>query len=325
MDRLAALPGVESVALVNTLPLDEGAGLASFEVEGSPAGTTPTPLRFTFASAGYFETIGIELLSGSDFGRDPNPPSEAQAIVSRAAAELLWPGENPLGKRVRPAGAPFPFLVVSGVVEDIMLTGFRQERPDPMIYAPRVGVTASAWEVGTPAYVVKTGRAETIAPEIREIAREISPTAPVYREFTMRALVARSMASLSFTMLTLGVAATLALLLGAIGIYGTLSYVVSQRTREIGIRMALGSQRDQVRRMVVAQGGMVALAGVAVGLASAFLLARVLESLLFGMSAIDPVTFAAAAALMIGVALLASYVPARRASDLDPVEALAAE
>jgi predicted permease len=325
MDRLAALPGVESVALVNTLPLDEGAGMAPFEVEGSPAGATPTPLRFTFASAGYFETMGIDLLAGSDFGRDPNPPTEAQAIVSRAAAELLWPGENPLGKRVRPAGAPFPFLVVGGVVEDIMLSDFRQERPDPMIYAPMVGVTARDWAVGTPAYVVRTARAESIAPEVRALMREISPTAPVYREFTMRALAARSMASLSFTMLTLGVAATLALLLGAIGIYGTLSYVVSQRTREIGIRMALGARAEQVRRMVVAQGGRVAGVGVAVGLVGALLLARVLESLLFGVAAIDPLTFVATAMVMIGVALLASYVPARRASGVDPVEALAGE
>jgi predicted lysophospholipase L1 biosynthesis ABC-type transport system permease subunit len=206
-----------------------------------------------------------------------------------------------------------------------MLTNFRQERPDPMVYVPMVGVTARSWSVGTPAYVVKTARAETIAPEIREILREISPTAPMYREFTMRALAARSMANLSFTMLTLGVAATLALLLGAIGIYGMLSYVVSQRTREIGIRMALGAEAQQVRRMVVAQGGTVAGVGVVIGLVGAFLLARVLDSLLFGVEAIDPVTFLATAAVMIGVALLASYIPARRASGVDPVEALAGE
>jgi ABC-type antimicrobial peptide transport system permease subunit len=188
-----------------------------------------------------------------------------------------------------------------------------------------VGVTARSWAVGTPAYVVKTARAETIAPEIREIVKEISPTAPMYREFTMRALAARSMASLSFTMLTLGVAATLALLLGAIGIYGTLSYVVSQRTREIGIRMALGAQAEQVRRMVVAQGAMVAGAGALIGLLGALLLARVLESLLFGVTALDPVTFVATAAVLLGTALLASYLPARRASRVEPVEALAGE
>jgi hypothetical protein len=283
------------------------------------------PLRFTFASGDYFRTMGIELLAGSDFGRDPNPPSEARAIVSLAAAEQLWPGENPLGKRLRPAGAPFPFLVVAGVVEDVRLSDFRQERPDPMIYAPMVGVTAGDWSVGTPAYVVKTARAETIAPEIRALVREIAPAAPMYRVFTMRELAARSMAGLSFTMLTLGVAATLALLLGAIGIYGTLSYVVSQRTREIGIRMALGAQAAQVRRMVVAQGAMVAGIGVAVGMAGALLLVRVLDSLLFGVEAIDPVTFVATAGLMLGVALLASYLPARRASFVDPIRSLQAD
>jgi ABC-type antimicrobial peptide transport system permease subunit len=188
-----------------------------------------------------------------------------------------------------------------------------------------VGVTARSWSVGTPAYVVKSARAETIAPEIREILREMAPNAPMYRIFTMRALAARSMANLSFTMLTLSVAATLALILGAIGLYGTLSYVVSQRTREIGIRMALGAQVEQVRRMVVAQGAIIAGVGVALGLVGAFLMVRVLETLLFGVSAIDPLTFVATASLMIVVALLASYIPARRASVVDPVEALAGE
>jgi ABC-type antimicrobial peptide transport system permease subunit len=230
-----------------------------------------------------------------------------------------------LGKRLRPAGAPFPFLVVGGVVEDIILTNFRQAAPDPMVYAPMVGVTARSWSVGTPAYVVKSARAETIAPEIREILREMAPNAPMYRIFTMRALAARSMANLSFTMLTLSVAATLALILGAIGLYGTLSYVVSQRTREIGIRMALGAQVEQVRRMVVTQGATIAGMGIAVGLVGALLMVRVLETLLFGVAAIDPLTLVVTAGVMIGVALLASYLPARRASVVDPVEALARE
>ena len=155
--------------------------------------------------------------------------------------------------------------------------------------------------------------------------QEISPGAPIYRVFTMEALASRAMARLTFTMLTLFIAATLALVLGAVGMYGTISYVVSRRTREIGIRMALGAQAADVRRMVVRQGGRVALVGVAIGLVAALLSARWLESLLFEVRARDPLVFATVSVVMVAVALLASYLPARRASAVNPVEAIRVE
>jgi len=188
-----------------------------------------------------------------------------------------------------------------------------------------VGRTATEWGVGTPAYVVKSARAEIIAPEIREVIREIAPDAPMYRVFTMARLAARSSARLSFTMLTLAVAAGLALILGAVGLYGVLSYVVSRRTREIGIRMALGAQTHQLRRMVVAQGSRVTLIGVAIGIIAALAATRVLNTLLFGVGAMDVTTFTLMSALMLGVAVLASYIPARRASAVDPMQSLRAE
>ena len=147
----------------------------------------------------------------------------------------------------------------------------------------------------------------------------------MYRVFTMEALASRSMARLTFTMLTLFIAATLALILGAVGIYGTISYVVARRTREIGIRMALGARAADVRRMVVAQGGRVALIGVVIGLVAAVYAARWLESLLFEVTARDPMVFGVVSLVMIGVALFASYLPARRASAVDPVEAIRVE
>jgi hypothetical protein len=249
------------------------------------------------------------------------------AIVSRAAAELLWPGQDPIGQVIRPAGAPdaFPWVTVAGVVEDVILADFREQKAEPLIYLPLVGPTASAWGVGTPAYVVSSPRAERLAPEIRALIQEIAPGAPMYRVFTMEQLADRSMAQLSFTMLNLFIAAALALVLGAVGIYGTISYVVSRRTREIGIRMALGARAADVRRMVVAQGGRVALVGVAIGLVAAVFSARSLESLLFEVQARDPIVFAAVAVAMLGVALFASYLPARRASAVDPVEAIRME
>lgn len=327
MDSLAAITGVESVGLVLTLPLDEGAGTARVATEAydGPPETAPR-VRVTFAGGDYFQTMGIRLLSGRYFERRVDPSMETFAIVSRTAAERLWPGENPLGKVIRPAGAAaFPWITVGGMVEDVILADYREQTPEPLIYLPMVGPMAQAWSVTTPAYVVRTPRAERMAPEIRALIQRLTPGAPMYRIFTMAGLAARSMAQLSFTMLTLFVAAGLALVLGAIGLYGTLSYVVTRRTREIGIRMALGAAGTDVRRMVVRQGSIVALFGVVVGLVGAFFLTRNLESLLFEIEAVDPAVMVVVAGLMIAVALLASYVPARRASSVDPMVSLRAE
>ncbi|HZF30798.1 MAG TPA: ABC transporter permease [Gammaproteobacteria bacterium] len=327
MDRLAALPGVQSVGLVDTLPLDEGARLRTFATENTGAGATEPLLRMTFASGDYFQTMGIRLLGGNYFPRNAEPSPNVGAIVSKSAAETLWPGEDPLGKRLRPAGtrAPVDWLTVTGVVEDVMLNDFRQETPDPLIYLPLVGQTAASWVVGTPAYVVKSPRAESIAPEIRGLIREFAPSAPMYRVFTMDGLAARTMADLSFTMLTLAIAAALAMILGAVGIYGTLSYMVSQRVREIGIRMALGAGASQVRRMIVTQGGRIVLIGVAAGVLAALLVTRLLDSLLFRVPASDALTFVGMSVFVVAIALLASYLPARRASSVDPLISLRTE
>jgi predicted permease len=327
MDRLAAMPGVESVGLANTLPLDEGAGLAQFATEQTAGDEAGQPmLRFTMVGGDYFQTMGIELLNGRDFERRATPIADPGIIVSQATADLLWPGGNAVGKRMGRAGDPRGMMTVIGVVEDIYLEDFRQESKDPMVYIPMVGRAAQGdWGVGTPAYVMRTERADIIAADVREVIREFAPDAPMYRIFTMDRLASRTMADLSFTMLTLAIAAGLALLLGAVGLYGVLSYIVAQRTREIGIRMALGAQASELRRMVVAQGGKVALIGVAIGIAGAVLATRVLNTLLFGVRAMDVVTFTAMSALMLAVALIASYIPARRASAVDPMQSLRTE
>jgi predicted permease len=335
LDRLAALPGVQSVGLVDTLPLDEGAASGRIVTRRSEAKGDVDPLvRITFTGGDYFQTMGIKLLKGSYFARNANPTSDVGVIVSAAAANSLWPGEEPIGQVLRRAGSNTPWMTVQGVVEDVMLANFR-ETPDPLIYLPLVGLacvevpacyqTSRSWIVGTPAYVVRTARAEMIAPEIRAVIRESYPEAPMYRVFTMANLAARSMAALSFTMLTLAIAAGIALILGAVGLYGVLSYVVSQQRREIGIRMALGAQAAAVRRLVVAQGVGVAMVGLVIGLIAAFALTRVLDSLLFGVEAIHLATFVAMSGVLAGVAVLASYGPARRASGADPIAALRAE
>jgi ABC-type lipoprotein release transport system permease subunit len=198
---------------------------------------------------------------------------------------------------------------------------WREDGQDVM-YFPLTGPTPGIWGMGSPAYVVKSTRAESMKNEVRALIKEFAPEAPVYREFTWEFLAKRSMLQLSFTMLTLGVVSALALILGAVGLYGVLSYVVAQRTREIGVRMALGATAQAVRRQVVSQGTRVVVAGVLVGIIAAILSTKYLATLLFGVKAVDPIVFAAMSVMMIGVGILSSYMPARRASNVDPIVAL---
>ena len=325
MERVAGLPGVESVGLTNWLPLDEGAATNRFTTERTVvSGETPPPLRFTFVGGDFFETMGIALVRGRLFEPSDHTNGLGNAIVSPAAARLLWPSEDPLGKRLAMTADTTKWQTVVGVVEDILVEDFRQEAADPMVYLPMVGPHRQ-WVVGSPAYVVKSPRAELLAPEIRNLMREVVPESPMYRIFTMEGLAARSMAQLSFTMLMLAIASGLALILGAVGLYGVLSYVVSLRAREMAVRMALGAEAARVRRMVVLQGARVTLAGVAVGLLAALALTRALDSLLFGVGTLDAPTFVAMSGVMLAVAFLASYIPARRASSVDLMQLLRSE
>ena len=208
------------------------------------------------------------------------------------------------------------------MVEDVRQNGFR-DSTGPNVYFPLVAQNPAQWTLSSPGYVIKTSRAASIEPEVRALVREVAPEAPLYRVHTIEELVADSMAELSFTMIALALAAGLALLLGMVGLYGILSSMVTERTRELGIRIALGADPGRVRRMVVLQGLRVVAVGVAVGLIAALLGARALESLLYGVGAFDPVTLAATSLLMLLVGAAASWIPAYRASSVDPLETLA--
>jgi predicted lysophospholipase L1 biosynthesis ABC-type transport system permease subunit len=267
--------------------------------------------------------MGISVLAGRAFTTADHVSNLGNIVVSRTAANLLWPGQDPIGRRLRREDLE-TWETVVGVVEDVLQYGFRSA-PEPLVYFPLVGQTPTSWALSSPAYVMKTRRAESIAPEVRALVQEVAPGAPMYRAFTMADLVADSMVQLSFTMLTLGITSMLALILGAVGLYGVLSYVVGQRTREIGVRMALGAEARRVRGMVVAQGVRVVLIGVAIGVLAALVTTRALGSLLFGVQAVDLATFLGMSATMVVIGLLASYVPARRASNVDPMESLRVE
>jgi predicted permease len=319
MDRLKALPGVESVGYVNTLPLDEGAGNANITTPRIVASGAEAPLvRVTAAGGAYFQTMGIELLRGRYFERVEEERGLPFVIVSKSAAEMLFPGEDPIDKQVRPATATGDnWFSIIGVVEDVLIDDLRREKPEPTVYLPAVS--------GSPAYVMRSTRAEQLESEVRAIIREVLPESPMYRIFTMKRLAANAMAGLSFTMLMVSIAAALALVLGAVGLYGVLSYRVTRRAQEIGVRMALGAQAENVRWMFVRQGVQVALLGVIVGALAAAGLTTYIQTLLFNVGRLDVPAFVGMAAVMLAVALLASYIPARRASRVDPVIALRAE
>jgi predicted permease len=326
MERLRALPGVTAVGVVNALPLDEGTGTWRLRTDGmtQDAGTS---LKLNIAGGDYFRAMGIDLLQGRTFTEAEAVSPNTSAIVSRSTAARLWPGANPLGQRLHYGDADDEqkgWLTVVGVVDDVRHADWRRAGEETL-YVPLTGPDPDLWEAGSPAYVVKSPRAERLQGEVRALVRQLAPEAPVYREQTMADVARRSMIQLSFTMLTLGVVSTLALLLGAVGLYGVLSYVVAERRREIGVRMAVGAQARAVRRMIVAQGVRVVLVGVGIGVAVALASTRLLGALLYDVRAADPLAFAAMSLLMLGIGALASWVPARRASGVNPIESLRSE
>jgi hypothetical protein len=267
--------------------------------------------------------MGIPLLQGRLFTNDDQLSMQGLALLSKSAASLLWPGQDPIGKRFK-RSEDKTWSTVVGVVGDVMQDSYR-DTPQALAYFPLTGPTPESWGISSPAYVLKTARAETIAPDVRALAAEVAPEAPMYRVYTLAGLARASMVQLSFTMLTLGIASALALVLGAVGLYGVLSYVVAERTREIGLRMALGAQ---------AKAG--AAHGRAPGRARGRRRARARDDRRAGRDAFagepavrrrghgpDDVHRMSAAMFLVG--LTASYVPARRASSVDPTVSLRGE
>jgi predicted permease len=324
MERLRHLPGVRSVGIVNNVPLNESLSNERF-IPAERAGDTDGGVRLgvTTVAGDYFSTMGIRVLEGRVFTPEEQLENPGHVIVNRAAANLLWPGQSPIGRRLKWEEVD-AWETVIGVVGDVMQDNFRDPAP-PAVYYPLVGQPPAEWQITSPAYVVKTPRADAISPEVLALVREVAPGAPMYRIFTMEGLAADARLPLTFTMLTLGVISLLALILGTVGQYAVLSYIVTERTREIGVRMALGAQARRVQQMVVGQGARVLLVGVVLGLAAAAASTRALRSLLFGVGALDAATFVGVAGAMVVVGLLAAYLPARRASRVDPIESIRAE
>jgi len=336
-DAVAGLPGVVSVGAGENIPMGGGLDRSGTWFEDFPvtADEVPDVIETNRVTAGYLETLGTELLDGRYLNAFDARDRTGAVVVTRALAQQYWPGQSALGKRLTQAadvgraggGDDLPWQTIVGVVEDIRTMGMDRD-PLPVLFFPLLqGVADDAQR--TPrsmALVVRTqGEPTALLPAIREAVWAQDPNLPMADIRTMASVVRESMARTSFTMVLLGIAALVALLLGTVGIYGVISYVVTQQTREMGIRLALGAEESRVAGMVLRQGGILAAVGIAMGLAGALGLTRLMEALLFGVSTTDPLTFALVPVLLAAVALLASWIPARRAARTDPVNALRAE
>ena len=329
--RVAAIPGATSVAINTKIPMT-GQGwsdLIFLEDRTYAEGQLPPVRRFKFVSPGLFSTMGIPLIAGRDITWDDTYKKLPVAMISENLARELWQDPKAaLGKRIR-ASSKDDWREIIGIVGNVFDDGVNQ-KPTTSVYWPLVLQHFESDDISVRrdvAFVVRTQRAgsENFLKDVREAVWAADPNLPLAEVHTVQYFYRKSLARTSFTLIMIGVAGSMALLLGVIGLYGVIAYSVSQRTREIGIRMALGAQQQVLTGMFVRHGLALTGIGVACGLVAALILMRFMSSLLFGVNPIDPVTYGSVSAGLVATALLASYLPSRRAAAVDPVEALRAE
>jgi len=324
MQRLGALPGVRSVGAVNALPLTNQNNYP-VEPDGRPDANI-VGMEIRVVTPSYFDTMGISLVRGRGFSDGDAPGTQPVILVNETVARRWWPDGSAIGRGVLVAHLHGKDLsdgyekarTIVGIVADTKTVDLRA-RPRPTVYLP-AGQTV--WYAEGMAWVVRAERPAGIAEQVRRAVMEIEPRQRVERIRTMEDVVAATTTASRFDAWLYGIFAALALLLTTIGVYGLLAFAVARRTNEIGTRMALGATRSDVLRMVLRQGLGLVAAGLVVGMAGALLLTRSLATLLFGVRATDPVSFAAVAVLLVTVGTLASYLPARRATKVDPMVAL---
>jgi putative ABC transport system permease protein len=323
LPNLKALPGVQTVGACSVIPMSGTNSSGSFQIEGRqiPQGQSSPHGDRWMAAGDYFETMKIPLVRGRYFNAQDNANSLGVTIIDETMAKKYWPNEDPLGKRIsfdRDEQNNPRWREIVGIVGHAKHRNLEGESRVQyyLPYAQRATSTSMFLVLRT------SGDPTSLAATVRNAVRNLDKDLPVFRVTTMEQLVADSMAQRRFTLWLLGIFAVTALLLAAVGLYGVLAYSVAQRSHEIGIRMALGAQSRDVQKMVVGQGMKLVLIGTGIGLVGAFALMRWLASLLFGVGAADPVTYIVIAALLAGVALLACWIPARRATKVDPMIAL---
>jgi putative ABC transport system permease protein len=321
VERIREIPGVKSASLVRGLPFsgnggDTGVILPDREIP--PKGKEPV-VRFDTAMPNYFETMGIPFIKGRLFNEQDQLNTPRVFIINQTMARRFWPDQDPIGKQIK-TGADNPAGTVIGVVGDAKHSWLGEEA-QPQMYeaysqAPGIFATVVARTTVEPM---------SLAEPVRQAVWKVDGDQPMWKVRTLVSLIDNSMADKRFLMVLMGVFAALAMALTVIGLYGVMSYAVSQRTQEIGVRMALGAGARDIHRMLLRQGMTLVLIGVAVGLAASWTLTRLMANLLFGVSATDPLTFGSIPALLAVVALLACWIPARRATRVDPMVALRTE
>jgi putative ABC transport system permease protein len=320
--RASSLPGVQyaAVGAGNSVPLLGPHFTGSFTIEEKADSDAEHPsAQLSSVSPDYFRALGTPLVRGRFFADSDAVESQRVALIDETAARRFWPNEDPLGRRVKQGGraSNAPWATIVGVVGNVKTEGFDQ--PDqPHLYLSALQNPGYAMAV----YLRAEGDPASLTQALREQVRAVDPDLPVFGERTMDDVVAASLAQRRFALQVVGGFGVLALLLAGVGVYGVVAYSVSRRTREIGIRLALGASSGAILRWVFGQGMRLTLLGTAAGLVGAFLLTRLLRGLLFGVEATDPVTYAGLAILLAAVALLACYIPARRATKVDPMVAL---
>ncbi|HKV63946.1 MAG TPA: ABC transporter permease [Candidatus Acidoferrum sp.] len=330
LGKLSAIPGVHSAGFVSEMPMegmDSGWDCIFAQDKTYPDDVIP-PLRlYKHISPGFLRTAGTRLIAGREFTWNEVYGLQPVVMISENLAKEMWgTPAAAIGKQLREFSA-MPWHEVIGVIQDVRERGVQENAPAIIYWPPMMQYlyAAKAPEtVRTVTFVIRSDRAgsETFLNEVRQAVWSVNSNLPLASVRTMQEVYDKSVARTSFTLVMLGIAGAMAMALGLIGIYGVISYTVSQRKREIGIRLALGAQGGDVVGMVLRQGAKLAILGVGIGVAAAFVLARLMTSLLFGVTAHDPLTFAAVVALLILVALLACYIPARRAMRVDPMVAL---
>jgi putative ABC transport system permease protein len=319
LERIRALPGVDTVALAGQVPMGGNYDSRGFHIEGLMKPNTsedPSIQRFS-VTPDYFRALQVPLRRGRLIADSDVASSQPVLLVSEGAARL-WSGADPIGRRVRIGGPESPWRTVVGVVGDVRHQRL-DERESMSFYAPQTQVTDSFLVLTVK---VPTTDPETLTPSVRAVFKEIDPAVPVYEVARLDHLVARSYADRRFVMQLLSAFSALAVLLAAVGLYGVVSYTVAQRTREVGLRVALGATRSDILRLIF-RGGLTTIAvGLGTGLAATLLLTRLLDTMLFDVGATDPPALAAAAGTLALVAFMAHWLPARRALQIDPAIAL---
>jgi putative ABC transport system permease protein len=323
LERVKTTPGVQSAAAVSSLPLGGNDSDVSFWIEGRPI---PRPDEnsvawYSSVTTDYFSTMRMRLVKGRLFNDRDNRDSTRVLIINETMARRYWPDEDPIGKRITSDDSDKPeWSEVVGVVADVKHFGLSAEAR-PSMYLPLSQAPARSMFLT----IRTTSDPMSFVAAVRSQVSGLDKDLAVSNIATMNEIVSRSVAQPRFVLLLLGLFAGLALVLAAVGIYGVMSYSVTQRTHEIGIRVALGASSKDVVRLVVGQGMGLAVAGVAIGVMASLALTRVMESLLYGVSATDPVTYVVISLMLGVVAVMASVIPARRASKVDPMIALRCE